>query len=226
MLLQENLENDSVYLIVATVERDRADPLRALTEPIHATFTLLMPGGIPREIVVDHSLEVRLQVHALGEAVGCDQDMPAGRRGEFVDAGDAFVRRQGSGDSANDDILSQRLVQLLRNILGRVDESAEDDGGATLREQSLDFFHQNRDLTIRLSFELACVGHEAPQLSRRGVLLTLPGIGTRSRVQCFDGLVVGLVEHDGTPEGISFFSGVRSRRCRPGPQRLGGSPRR
>ena len=47
---------------------------RALAEPVDPALALLVPGRVPGQVVVDDGVEVVLQVDALGQAVGRDQD--------------------------------------------------------------------------------------------------------------------------------------------------------
>jgi hypothetical protein len=50
----------------------------ALTEAIDAALALLVARGVPRQVVVDDRVEVVLQVHAFGQAVGRDEDPALG----------------------------------------------------------------------------------------------------------------------------------------------------
>ena len=46
---------------------------RRLAVAVDAAFSLLEPGGVPGQVVVDDGVEVLLEVDALGQAVGGDQ---------------------------------------------------------------------------------------------------------------------------------------------------------
>ena len=74
VLLDQDLEDLAVDAVVAAVDGDDADVGRPLAEPVDAALALLVPGGVPGEVVVDDGVEVVLQVDALGQAVGGDQD--------------------------------------------------------------------------------------------------------------------------------------------------------
>jgi len=86
VLSDQHLEDDPIDRVVLAVvgEHPHLGPL--LAEPIHAALTLLVARGVPRQVVVHHRVEVLLQVDALGETVGADQDVLAvpNKRGNAV----------------------------------------------------------------------------------------------------------------------------------------------
>ena len=61
-------------------------------------LALLLPGRVPGQIVVEDSVEVVLEVDALGQAVGGDKDVTRVGGGELGDARLPLGRRQHSGD--------------------------------------------------------------------------------------------------------------------------------
>ena len=72
-----------------------------LAEPVDAALALLVPGRVPGQVVVDDGLEVVLEVDALGQAVGGDQDRaPAVVAGQLRDPRLALGGRQGAGHGA------------------------------------------------------------------------------------------------------------------------------
>jgi hypothetical protein len=56
----ENVEHDSVDQIVRAVEQYRFNLLTRLPVPIYAPFTLLQPIGVPRQVVMEHSIKMVL----------------------------------------------------------------------------------------------------------------------------------------------------------------------
>ena len=95
VLAEQHVEDDAVDAVVGAVQRDRADGAGLLAEPVHAAFALLVPGRVPGQVVVDDGLEVLLQVHAFGQAVGRDQHRALARvAGQVLDPGVPLVRRQ------------------------------------------------------------------------------------------------------------------------------------
>ena len=80
VLAEQHVQDDAVDAVVRAVQRDGADDVGALAEPVDAAFALLVAGRVPGQVVVDDGLEVVLQVHALGQAVGRDQHRPPRRR--------------------------------------------------------------------------------------------------------------------------------------------------
>ena len=63
----------------------------ALAEPVDPALALLVAGRVPRQVVVDDRLEVFLQVHAFGQAVGRDQHGPPLVAGQVRDPRLALV---------------------------------------------------------------------------------------------------------------------------------------
>ena len=91
MLAEQHVEDDAVDAVVAAVEGDDADDVALLAEAVDAALALLVAGGVPGQVVVDDGVEVLLQVDALGQAVGGDQDAAAAGSspasvGELLDA--------------------------------------------------------------------------------------------------------------------------------------------
>ena len=71
VLAQQHVQDDPVDAVVGAVQRDRADDVSALAEPVDPAFALLVAGRVPRQVVVDDRLEVFLQVHAFGRCISC-----------------------------------------------------------------------------------------------------------------------------------------------------------
>ena len=74
---------------------------RLLAESVDAAFALFVAGGVPRQVVVDDGGEAVLQVDALRQAVGGDQQAGAVVGAEGIDAGFAFLRGERSGDGVD-----------------------------------------------------------------------------------------------------------------------------
>ena len=92
VLVDEDVENNAVDTVVGPVEKGDLHRGLPLAVAIHAALTLLMAGGIPGEVVMDDGIEGLLQVDALGQAVGGDEQ-PLIERGEFLDSLLALGRR-------------------------------------------------------------------------------------------------------------------------------------
>ena len=80
VLAQQHVQDDAVDAVVLAVEQQCPDGLEGLAESVDPTFSLLVSGRVPGQVVVDDGLECVLQVDAFGEAVGRDQDLVARRR--------------------------------------------------------------------------------------------------------------------------------------------------
>ena len=100
MLADQHVEHDAVDAVVLAVEGEGADDVPALAVAVDAAFALLVAGGVPGQVVVDDGGEVLLQVDALGQAVGGDEDVRAVELGELLHAPLALGRRQLAGDAS------------------------------------------------------------------------------------------------------------------------------
>lgn len=68
-LADDDLKDGAIHGVVGSVHQRGADLLAGLTKAVHAPFTLLMPRGVPGQVVVDHGVKVLLQVDAFRQAV-------------------------------------------------------------------------------------------------------------------------------------------------------------
>ena len=91
----EDVEHDAVDAVVFAVVGDGPHGRCALAESVDSAFALFVAGGVPGEVVVHDGGEAVLQVDALGEAVGGDQQAGPFVVGEGVDAKFAFLGWQG-----------------------------------------------------------------------------------------------------------------------------------
>ena len=73
-LAQDDLEYRTIHRVVDAVDERGAHRFARLTEAIDTALALLMACRVPREVVVNDGVEVLLQVDALRQAVGGDQD--------------------------------------------------------------------------------------------------------------------------------------------------------
>ena len=114
---------------------------RALAEAVDPALALLVAGRVPGQVVVDDGVEVLLEVDALGQAVGGDQHVVAVACRSARRRARALGRRQLTGDGCRRDrdaSWAERVGEVLGDVVGGVDEAAEDDGVVAVGEQLLD----------------------------------------------------------------------------------------
>ncbi len=100
----EHIDNELVDAVVLAPDRNDTDLGVRLAETVHAAFALLVARRVPSEVVVDHCVEVVLEVDALRKAIGGDEQ--SGRKGgEASDFGLALVTRQLARHSSDLDAL-------------------------------------------------------------------------------------------------------------------------
>ena len=112
-LAQQHIEHDAVDRVVGAVEQARLHLRRLLAEAVDAALALFQAVRVPGQVVVQDGGEVFLQVDALAEAVGGDQDARLVAR-HLLDALLAEV----VGVFAGDD-LEVELGELLASAPGR-----------------------------------------------------------------------------------------------------------
>ena len=135
VLADEDIEDHTVDRVVGPVVGNDPDLASTLTETVHPSLALLVARRIPRQVVVQHRVEVLLQVDAFRQAVGADQHEQTAAIDENVDTRFTFSRREVASDRFHSDIPRQLLAQVARDVLRSVDESAEDDGMETILEK-------------------------------------------------------------------------------------------
>ena len=155
VLADEDFEDLAVDAVVAAVDGDDADVGRALAEAVDAAFALLVPGGVPGEVVVDDGVEVVLEVDALGQAVGGDQDAAGavfllGCLGELLDAVEPLGRGERAVDAGDDGLPAELAVQLPGEVLAGGDVAAEDDRVVAVGEELLDGLDEQGELLVLL----------------------------------------------------------------------------
>ena len=181
VLADQDIEDHAVDRVVGAVVGDHPDLGRPLPEPIHAPFALLVASGVPRQIVVQDSIEVILQIDALGQAVGADQDEPASIRDERPDAFLALGGRETAGHRRNGRI-SERGTQVARDVVGGVDEPAEDDRVKATVQERLDLPDGALQLAVRADVDALRAAGEFQQTAAR-CLRAVFGVGTGTEVQ-------------------------------------------
>ena len=224
VLAEQHVQDDPVDAVVCPVEHDGADGAGALPEPVDAALALLVPGRVPRQVVVDDGLEVLLQVHAFGQAVGRHQHRAAGIvGGQFPDPGFPLVGRQHAGDRADGVIGAEAPGQVVGDVFGGVDEPAEHHRVESLEQQLGDRLVQQRQLGVGLAFQLGGPGGKAAQPPAvRRVALFGVAVGSGGGVGGLDGLLVGQVEYGGAAEPVGLCLVVRVEVGRSGAQGGGG----
>ena len=148
MLADEDVEDHAVDRIVGAVVGDRPHLAFLLPEPVHPALALLVPRGVPRQVVVQHGVEVLLQVDALRQAVGAHEHEPAAGGGEGIYARFAFGGRKPAGDRLDAEAVRQDAAQVTRDVVGGVDEAAEDDRVETVLQERPDLAHGALQLAI------------------------------------------------------------------------------
>ena len=144
-----------------------------------------------------------------------------------VDPCHPLVRRQRPGDGGDRVAVAEALGQVLGDVLGGVDEPAEDHRVVPVEQQLLRRLLDQLELLVVGAFERRARAAKRCSRRRCGVSPS-DGVGVRAgrRVGGLDGLLVGQVQDGGTaePVGLGHVLGVQV--VRPGGQRRGGRPRR
>ena len=149
VLADQDVEDDAVDAVVLAVEGDGADDVAPLAEPVDAAFALLVPGGVPGQVVVDDGVEVLLEVDALGQAVGRDQDVPA-RLGRSSSAMRSLPLggRERAGD-ARDTRLPAELPSRCSATYSAVGMNGRRRSGGSRRRAALNLLMSSGELLVR-----------------------------------------------------------------------------
>ena len=160
VLAAEDIEDHAVDRVVPPVVGDHPHVGPSLPEAVHPSLALLVPRRVPREVVVEHRVEVVLEVDALGEAVRADEDEAAAFRGEGGDARLSFGRWQPAGDRLHPDVpddpsasnapsaLGEGGAKVSGDVLRGIDEAAEDDRVEPVREKGLDLAQRALEFAV------------------------------------------------------------------------------
>ena len=190
-----------------------------------------MAGGVPREVVVHDGGEAVLQVDALREAVGGDQQPGAVVLGERVDAGFAFFGGQGSGDGLDPQagvLGRQRGSEVLGEVVGGGDVAAEHDRVVAVGQQVVQQRYQPLELGVGF-WALQGGGHRgqfaqaSPRLA--GGNVGIGGVGPECGVFALEGVVEIGVEDAGFGERVDVVGAVGGGDCGPVEQGLLGRGR-
>src|SRR5262245_32726630 len=73
VLADKDIQNHSINRVIGAIVCDDTDLRFILAKTIHSTFTLLMTGGIPSKVIMQHGVEVLLKIYSLRQAVSADQ---------------------------------------------------------------------------------------------------------------------------------------------------------
>ena len=123
-LAQDDPEHLAINRVVVAVQERSAYRLARLAEAVHTALALLMPRGVPRQVVVNDGVEVILQVDSLRQAVGGDQDPGAFRRADPRYERLALFRGHLAGHDADGTSL-QVLTEVTRHVMSGRDETTE-----------------------------------------------------------------------------------------------------
>ena len=167
VLADEHIEDHAVDRVVRAVVGDDAHLALLLAEAVHAAFALLVARGVPGEVVVQHGIEVLLEVDAFGQAVGADQHVLAWLGDERGDARFALGGRQQPGDRFDPHLRGQRLAELARDVFGGVDEAAEDDRLEAVLEQRFDLPDRALELVVGFGRKAFGAAGELQQFAAR-----------------------------------------------------------
>jgi hypothetical protein len=110
-----------------------------LAKAVHAALALFQAVRVPRQVVVQHAGEVLLQVDALAQAVGGNEDAQR-CLAHLLDALFAHVVGQFTGDDLQvelGELLLEHRCKLLADIVGGGNVAAEDQGVQATREPIL-----------------------------------------------------------------------------------------
>src|SRR5262249_9602083 len=138
VLAQQHVEDYAIDLVVYAVVGQSPDFIARLSVSIHTAFALFVARRIPRQVVMDHRVEVLLQVNAFAQAVSADQYglfTFGGCGGELSDSLFALLRRQKSRDGGDFDPRFEFCAQRFCYVLSGRYEAAEDDRLKTVFEQ-------------------------------------------------------------------------------------------
>ncbi len=153
VLADQDFQDLAVDAVVAAVEGDDLDLVALLAVAVDASLALVVPGRVPREVVMDDGVEVVLEVDALRQAVGGDEDAAGGRvvgrlLGQLLDALDALLRRQRARHALDDGLAAELAVEVVADVLGGRDVAAEDDRVVAVLEQRLQVLDQGFQLQV------------------------------------------------------------------------------
>ena len=209
-LAQNHLQHCTVDRIVGAIHQGRADRGAGLAKAVHAAFALLVASGIPRKVVMDHGVELFLQVDALGQAVGRDQQTTRGFAQRF-DAALALLGREFAGDRVHGNA-AELAIQMLAQVVGGGDVSTEHHRVEAVGDELLKVLGEQAQLGIALlARQLAGLGQQCMQVgvarisSRRHVVLIQRVLAAVE--QGFQHLLRGVIHLPGKQAGLKRLYG-------------------
>ena len=165
-LAQEHVEDDLVDLVVGAVEQHRLDLGARLAEAVDPALPLFEAVGVPGQVVVHDRVEMLLEVDALRQAVGRDQNPPF-VGDELLDPLAPLLVPDLAGNRPHLETvegLAEQLRQPGRQVVGSRDEPAENDRPVAVPQQRGERPGQPLQLAVGLgALERARPPHEAGQ---------------------------------------------------------------
>ena len=220
VLADEDIEDHAVDRVVPAVVGDHPHLGSSLAEAIHPAFALLVPRRVPREVVVEHRVEVVLEVDALGQAVGANENETAAFRGEGSDTRISFGRWQPAGDRLHPNVLGEGGAKVPGNVLRGIDEAAEDDRVEPVREKGLDLAHRALELAVVRGIEAFGSAGEREQPAPRRLTATFR-FRAGAEVESHRVVIVSLVEDGAPPDLVDVLAFRRLVHRGPAPQGRG-----
>jgi len=175
---------------------------------------------------VHHRIEMLLEVDALAEGVGADQDVLF-RSGQLLDAGLALRRRNVAGDGRDLDLFGQGAAQGIGEIVHRGDEAAKDDGMVAVGQGLFDQVHGALQLGIVRPLQALGGARHAQQAFAvfAFVVGQLADIAAGSGIDGGGGLLDDEIEYGAAADCIRLFGGFGVG-CRGAVTQCGGRRRR
>ena len=214
MFAQQHIQHDAIDLVVDAIIGDNFDALAWLAIAVDPALALFMPGRVPGQVILRDSVKGMLQVDALAEAIGADQQTP-GAPGQISHAALALGRRQLPGHATDFDA-RQRLAQLALQVADRGDEAAENDRLIVTLEQVLQDGDQAAQLLVILALQpFRLARHIQEPLPLALVLVILrPDVAARHDIIGFGGILGDLIKHSAAADLVDLRLSLRL--CRGG----------
>ena len=173
-LPNENVEHGLIDFVVAPPDRYATNLRLRLAESIDASLALFKSIWIPRQIVVDNSVELLLEVYSLAQAIGRDEHVMLMRL-QIVDAFAPDLVRIIAGNRRDFEVsklVSEPALQFQSNVFGGRNEVAENDRLIAVAKQSADGLNRLVQFVVRLCVD-DCAGF-ACELRERAALFVGP----------------------------------------------------
>jgi hypothetical protein len=94
MFADQDFEDHTVYGIVSPIVSDTTDLGFVLTETVYPALALLVAGRIPSQIIMQYSVEMLLEINALCQAIGADENILTRFCRQICNASFPFGRRK------------------------------------------------------------------------------------------------------------------------------------